>query len=137
MRAVVAKTQREILDNCYVRGLVFIIGQNIDWEIEFDGLDPECILFTVYDNTTPIGAARLYRNKIGRVATLESYRGKGVGKLVMKKVEEYAKENNIYELKLHAQKPVERFYEKLGYIAEGDIFYEANIPHVKMTKKLS
>ena len=134
MKVVVAKTQKEVLDNCYVRGQVFVVEQKIDWAIEFDGLDPHCVLFTVYDDSKPIGAGRLYKNKVGRVATLKEYRKQGVASLLMKKIEDYAKEHNLKELILHAQKYIEDFYTELGYTSEGDIFYEADIPHVKMRK---
>ncbi len=33
---------------------------------------------------------------------------------------------------MHAQKQVLPFYEKLGFITEGDIFEEAGIMHFKM-----
>lgn len=134
---IIAKTQKEILDNVLVRGKVFVVEQQIDWEIEFDGLDKDCVLFVAYMDDKPVGAARLYGNKVGRVATLKSYRKKGVAKDIMNKIEKYALDNHIDLLKLHAQMPVKVFYEKLEYIAEGDVFYEADIPHVKMTKKIA
>lgn len=136
MNVVVAKSQKEILDNCYVRGLVFIVEQEIDWAIEFDGLDKECVLFTAYDNFIPVGAARLYKNKVGRVATIKDYRGKGIASLIMEKIEEYAKENNIPKLKLHAQYYIKDFYLKRGYTQFGDIFYEADIKHIAMVKEI-
>ena len=136
MKVVVAKTQREILDNSYVRGQVFIVEQKIDWEIEFDNLDPECVLFTAYVEDKACGAARLYKNKVGRVATLKDYRKQGIATAIMKKIEEYAKEVGINEIKLHAQLYVKDFYEHLGYIVVGDIFQEADIDHVKMIKEL-
>ena len=136
MKFVVAKTQREILDNSYVRGQVFIVEQKIDWEIEFDNLDPECVLFTAYVEDKACGAARLYKNKVGRVATLKDYRKQGIATAIMKKIEEYAKEVGINEIKLHAQLYVKDFYEHLGYIVVGDIFQEADIDHVKMIKEL-
>jgi predicted GNAT family N-acyltransferase len=134
MKVVVAKTQKEILDNCYVRGQVFIVEQKIDWAIEFDGLDPYSVLFTAYIDNKPVGAARLYEKKVGRVATLQEYRKQGVATQLMKHIEEYAKEQNMTELILHAQKYIEDFYTNLGYTSEGGIFYEADIPHVKMRK---
>jgi len=136
MKVVQAKTQKEILDNSYVRGKVFVVEQGIDWEIEFDGLDPECVLFTAYDLDRPIGAARLLNNKVGRVATLKSDRKKGVAQAIMKKLEEYARENNIKELKLHAQMYVMDFYKNIGYKEVGEVFYEADIAHIKMIKEI-
>ena len=132
----IAKTQKEIIDNFLVRGKVFIIGQNIDWEIEFDGLDQECILFTAYLDDKAVGAARLYHNKIGRLATLDAYRKRGVATALMNKIEEYAKNNNIKLLKLNSQYYVKDFYSNLGYIPEGVIFQEADIDHILMTKEI-
>ena len=137
MKVVVAKTQKEIVDNFLVRGEVFIIGQDIDYEIEFDGLDGECILFTAYLENKPVGAARLYKNKVGRVATLTEYRKKGIATAIMAKIEEYAKEVGIKELKLHAQLYIKDFYVNLGYKPIGDIFQEADIDHIKMTKEMN
>lgn len=136
MKIVVAKTQKELLDNVLVRGKVFVVEQEIDWEIEFDGLDDECVLFTAYIDDLPVGAARLYKNKVGRVATLKEYRKQGIATLIMKKIEEYALENEMYLLKLNAQLQVKDFYLHLGYIPEGEIFQEADIDHIKMTKEI-
>ena len=134
MKVVVAKTQKELLDNVLVRGKVFVVEQEIDWDIEFDGLDDICVLFTAYIDDIPIGAARLYKNKVGRVATLKQYRKQGIGSALMKAIEVYAEENNIPYLKLHAQLYVKDFYEHLGYVVEGNIFQEAEIDHVLMVK---
>ena len=136
MKVVVAKTQKEIIDNMLIRGYVFVIEQEIDWEIEYDGLDDQCILFTAYKGDKAVGAARLYKNKVGRVATLKEYRKQGIGKLIMDAIEEYAKNNNMPFLILHAQLYVKDFYEHLGYIVEGEIFQEAEINHVLMIKTL-
>jgi predicted GNAT family N-acyltransferase len=131
MNVVVSKTQKEILDNVLIRGLVFVVEQEIDWEIEFDGLDDICVLFTAYVDDKPVGAARLYKNKIGRVATLKEYRKQGIATLLMEKIEDYAAENKMPVLILNAQIQVRDFYLHLGYIPEGEIFQEADIDHIK------
>ena len=136
MKVVVAVNKREIIDNFLVRGKVFIIGQNIDYAIEFDGLDNDCVLFTAYIDDIAVGAARLYKNKVGRVATLPEFRKKGVASKIMSSIEEYAKENGLKELTLNAQLYVKDFYEHLGYIPVGDIFQEADIDHIKMIKEV-
>ena len=136
MKCIVAKTQKEIFDNILVRGYVFIVEQEIAWEIEFDGLDKDCILFNVYDDNKPVGAARLYKNKVGRVATLKEYRNKGIATMIMAEIEKYALVNKIPYLKLHAQTYVKDFYEHLGYVVEGEIFQEAEIDHVLMKKEM-
>ncbi len=136
MKVIIAKTQKEIMDNILVRGKVFIIEQMIDWAIEFDGLDESAVLFTAYIDDCPIGAARLLNDKVGRVATLKEYRKQGVGKAIMLKIEEYAKSKGMKKLRLHAQLYVKDFYEKLGYEPYGDIFQEAEIDHISMEKIL-
>ena len=136
MKVVVAKTQKEIIDNMLVRGYVFVVEQKIDWEIEYDGLDDQCILFTAYLDGLAVGAARLYKNKVGRVATLKEYRKQGIATEIMKEIERYAAESTMPYLKLHAQLYVKDFYEHLGYTVKGDIFQEAEIDHVLMTKDI-
>ena len=136
MRIVIAENKKEIIDNFLVRGKVFIVGQDIDYEIEFDGLDNDCTLFTAYVNNIPVGAARLYKNKVGRVATLKEYRKKGVASKMMQFIEDYARKQGIKELKLNAQLYIKDFYLHLNYSPIGDIFQEAEIDHVKMTKKI-
>jgi len=136
MEVRIATTQKELVDHFMVRGQVFIIGQQIDWDIEFDGLDDECVLFNAYIDHQIVGAARLYHNKVGRVATLQEHRNKGVGKALMDAIESYAKETGMPKLILNAQLYVRDFYLKLGYLEEGEIFQEADIDHIKMTKEL-
>lgn len=136
MKVVLAENKREIIDNFLVRGEVFVIGQEIDYQIEFDGLDNDCTLFTAYIDDIAVGAARLYKNKVGRVATLKEYRKKGVAGAVMKFIEGYARSNGLNELVLNAQLYVKDFYSHLGYTAVGEIFQEADIDHIKMIKEL-
>ena len=136
MKVIIPKTQKELIDHFMVRGKVFIIGQQIDWEIEFDGLDDRCSLYIAYEGEEPVGAARLYKNKVGRVATLKEYRKKGVATALMKFIEIDAKTNGLKELKLNAQLYIADFYENIGYVKQGDIFMEAEIEHIKMTKVL-
>ncbi|QMS85601.1 GNAT family N-acetyltransferase [Candidatus Xianfuyuplasma coldseepsis] len=137
MKVIIANTQKELVEHFMIRGQVFIIEQEIDWAIEFDGLDHECVLFNAYIDDTIVGAARLYHNKVGRVATLKQYRKHGVGTALMDAIESYAKTKGINTLVLNAQLYIKDFYDHLGYIAEGDIFQEAEIDHIRMIKKLS
>ncbi len=137
MEIMVARTQKQIADHFYVRGMVFVVEQKIDYEIEFDGLDSECVLFVVYDDHKPVAAARLYGNKIGRVATLKDYRKQGIATALMHFIEDHAVHHQMHELKLHAQLYVKDFYCHLGYQPVGAIFQEADIDHVKMVKSLS
>lgn len=137
MKVIIAKNQTELVNHFMIRGQVFIIEQDIDWAIEFDGLDDQCVLFNAYIEDTIVGAARLYHNKVGRVATLQQYRKQGVGAALMDAIESYALTHGIDTLVLNAQLYIKDFYDHLGYIAEGDIFQEADIDHIRMVKQLS
>lgn len=137
MKVVVAKTQKEIIDNFLVRGEVFIKGQNIDWDLEFDGLDESCVLFVCYIDNVAVGAARLNGYKVGRVATMKEYRKQGVGTSLMQSIENHAKVSGIHTLQLNAQLYIKDFYIHLGYIPEGDVFLEADIEHIKMIKEIT
>ena len=75
--------------------------------------------------------------KVGRVAVLRDYRGKGVGALLMHFIEETARTQGFAQLILEAQCHAIPFYEKLGYVAEGDIFLDCNIEHRFMSKALT
>jgi predicted GNAT family N-acyltransferase len=96
----------------------------------------------LFDNPTGIiGTARLVDKdngvgKVGRVAIAPEQRGKGVGALLMQFVEQTAREQGFSRLVLDAQIDAIPFYEKLGYLAEGDIFLDAGIEHRFMSKSL-
>lgn len=70
------------------------------------------------------------------VAVSDDYQGKGLGKIMVKEFENEAKRIGFRKVFLHARKVVISFYEKLGYEAYGDEFYEVTIPHRTMTKLL-
>ncbi len=125
-----------------VRHRVFVIGQEVPWEEDFDGLDPECGHFLAEDlQGEPIGAARLRVTDSGlpkaeRVAVLESWRGRGVGRALMEALEASAFQQGHATMSLNAQIDVIPFYERLDYVVEGPVFYEADIPHRRMEKGL-
>lgn len=54
----------------------------------------------------------------------------------MEQIIKTAKKSRMKELKLHAQRPAEGFYTKHGFIAEGEEFMEAGIPHIAMKLEL-
>lgn len=123
-----------------VRITVFVDEQGVPAEHEMDQRDPHCIHAVTYnDEGMPIATGRLdplYGGKIGRVAVLKKYRGKGVGRKIMQVLEKAARQKGLSEVNLHAQTSALDFYRKLNYVEEGSLFYEENIPHKTMRKKL-
>jgi len=115
---------------------VFVVEQSVPSEIEMDGKDSDCIHFLALKKSKPIGAARLQKyGKIERVSVLREYRSKGIGTAIMKRVIETAKNLNVEKVYLHSQMDSKIFYQKLGFIELGQIFFEANIPHIEMILK--
>ena len=119
-----------------VRRTVFIIEQEVPEEIEVDDEDPHCVhVLALDENETPIGTARLLPDgRIGRVAVLKPWRKQGVGAALMRELIAAATEHGLEAsgLRLHAQTWTIPFYEKLGFVIDGDEFDEAGIPHRPM-----
>lgn len=121
-----------------IRREVFVSEQG--FVNEFDNIDSEAYHIVAFVDGEQAAAARLFEEDrgwhIGRVAVLKKFRGMGLGAQIMKKAEEFARENKISKISLSAQKRVQGFYEKLGYKAQGDIYYDEFCPHIMMTKEL-
>lgn len=108
---------------------------------EFDEYDQESWHIVIYEDDKPIATGRAYQEgsswHIGRIAIRKEHRGKGIGTLVMKKLEEKIKEEGGRRAILFSQYDKTAFYEKCGYRKEnGDIVLDQGYPHIKMFKIL-
>ena len=85
-----------------------------------------------------IGCLRIYGKEagvvqIGRVAVIESLRGSGIGRMMMRQAISYVTENLTDEkIYLEAQTYAIGFYEKLGFKVISDEFLDEGIPHKGM-----
>jgi predicted GNAT family N-acyltransferase len=140
IEAVIATTQRQIDDAFAVRTAVFVDEQGIPVSEELDDLDAVAVHCVAYEGGEPIGAGRLLLDdgyaKIGRMAVLASHRGTGVGARVLDALEREGAVRGIRCFKLSAQLQARGFYERLGYVATGDIYDEVGIPHIAMEKRM-
>lgn len=132
-------TSEDKSDAFCVRRRVFVEEQRVPMELEIDEYEDEATHFVAYIDGEPVGTARLrwkdhLTAKAERVAVLKPYRGNGVGKLLMQALEEEARRKNATSIQLHAQIQAQQFYERLGYKAYGDLFFDANIKHIAMKK---
>jgi predicted GNAT family N-acyltransferase len=120
-----------------IRSQVFIKEQNVPEDMEWDEFDSNASHFLALENNQAIACARLKSDgQIGRMAVLPEYRNKGTGKKLLQFVLQEAAAQNLATVYLHAQLSALDFYEKQGFSARGDVFYEANIPHREMLKKI-
>src|SRR3954462_10669459 len=124
-----------------IRATVFCREQGVSAEEEWDGKDAESDHFLLTDAGVPIGAARTRSYeagaaKIERVAVLKEHRGRGAGRAIMDTVLDHLAARGFKTAILNAQVAVEDFYKGLGFVSEGARFVEAEIEHVRMTKRL-
>lgn len=120
----------------HVRQTVFIDEQAVPEPEEWDGRDAGCTHLLAEDpDGAPIGTARLLsEGKLGRMAVLEPWRGRGVGRALMARLIRIAEQRGHTRLVLDAQVRAIAFYEPFGFRAEGPVFDDAGIPHRKMVR---
>ncbi len=121
-----------------VRETVFIVEQQVPINEEWDALDPLSRHVIARDaENRPIGTGRLTpERKIGRMAVIKEWRGRGVGDALMEALLDEARALDWLELTLNSQTHALPFYARHGFEAFGEEFFEAGIPHRKMRKVL-
>lgn len=124
-----------------LRRVVFIDEQGVSEADEVDGLDNRAIHLLAWDGDCPVGTARLLVKgpvgKIGRVCVLPEVRGSGLGAaLIRAALAEFGRQPGVEEAYLGAQSHATGFYEKLGFVVEGEEFLDAGIPHRHMRRTL-
>ncbi len=138
LKCILVQTEEELKVCFEIRKKVFIEEQKVTYEEEFDEFDKlnntKHFLLSLNENLIATCRLRITQDgqKIERVAILKEYRNKGYGKLFMQKVLEYCKLQNNKRVYLYAQENVIPFYEKLGFLAYGESFLDARIPHKAM-----
>jgi predicted GNAT family N-acyltransferase len=86
-----------------------------------------CVLLQHYDAET---------FKLRQMAVDRNEQGRQIGRRLIEAAELYAIQLGKKKIVLHARQTAVPFYEKLGYFAEEETFYEVGLPHKKMTKAL-
>jgi predicted GNAT family N-acyltransferase len=122
-----------------IRWEVFVGEQRVPPDDEQDALDETARHFLLFVGDEPAATARAVACapgvvKIGRVAVRKPFRRGGVGAALMRGVEA-AHPGAAFVL--DAQLQALRFYETLGYVAEGPEFLDSGIPHRRMLKPAS
>ncbi|MBB5357816.1 putative GNAT family N-acyltransferase [Rhodanobacter sp. ANJX3] len=122
-----------------IRQQVFVMEQGVPEARERDGIDPECWHVLARDEAgQPIGCARLSPDhKIGRMAVLREWRGQGVGVALLRTLIQRARTLGWSEVALAAQVSAIGFYEREGFIAHGNVFDDAGLPHRAMSLTFS
>ena len=130
------------LDAVRIRQKVFVQEQGVPANLEIDENEAYSVHFVLYtDDQKPAATVRLLplddqTFKLQRMAVLKDYRGNNLGAEIIAEAELFAKQQQFKKIELGAQLTAEKFYQKLGYIAYGQVFHDAGIDHVHMNKEL-
>ncbi len=108
----------------YVRIQAMARKHQIPLDVEFDEHDtPDTKYIVVIDNYLPIATCRLYalndkQVMLGRIVVLPEYRHQGIGTLVVKEAEKWARELGFETAVLESRDNKIHFYESMGYVAD-------------------
>ena len=121
-----------------IRFRVFVDEQAVPPEIELDEYDAVATHAIALLDGVAVGTGRTIVEgnsaRIGRMAVDLAHRRSGVGGLLLRFLEDEAREQGAEEFVLHAQEYVKAFYAGHGYEEHGETFMEAGILHVEMRK---
>lgn len=122
-----------------IRKEVFVLEQKVPEEIEVDQYEGSCEHFLTTIDGEPAATGRLRVKdayiKFERIATRKRFRGQGVGRNLMDAMLKHATQKYPQLTPyMHSQLDAVPFYQKLGWISQGEVFFEANIPHMAMVK---
>ncbi|MGN0771742.1 MAG: GNAT family N-acetyltransferase [Christensenellales bacterium] len=142
MNYTIKRTVGASNDSRYIRHKVFEIEQG--FQDEFDEIDEWADTIVLYDDELPIATGRVFLYdrdsdiyKLGRIAVVKEFRKHGLGAHVVKELESIAIARGAKVLLISAQVRSQGFYEKCGYSATDDTYYEEHVLHVKMLKYLN
>lgn len=125
-------------DAIAIRTAVFIEEQG--FRIEFDDIDNIAVHTVLYVNDTAAATGRVYTENgefiIGRVAVLKPFRKTGLGVQVLSVLEKEIIKLGGKQSVLSAQLQAREFYERNGYKATGEVYYDEECPHIRMIKNL-
>jgi ElaA protein len=125
-----------------LRADVFVVEQACAYQ-DLDGKDEHSFWVWAEDETGLVHAtARLlpagisYNEiSIGRVCSSLSSRGTGLGKALMNECLEQCEQIwGKQTITISAQQYLLKFYNELGFVEEGEMYLEDDIPHLKMKR---
>lgn len=133
-------TTTELYQLLKLREDVFIIEQNCVYQ-DLDTKDYQSLhvlgthnnILVAYTRLLPVGTSYKSEPSIGRVLTHIEYRKLGYGKLLMEySIKQLQLRFKATVILISAQLYLKKFYQELGFVAEGETYMEDNIPHVAM-----
>lgn len=129
-------------DAARLRRDVFVGEQGVDPSVEADAHDVTATHAVVRDTDGAVLATgrlldpggELARGRVGRMAVVPDRRGSGLGAEALRGLEDAARARGLIGVELHAQEHAAGFYDRQGYVREGDPYLEQGIVHVTMAR---
>ena len=117
-----------------VRKAVFVDEQHVPEELEWDGVDEQCVHVIAEAATgEAIGTGRLLPDgHVGRMAVLADWRRRGVGSLLLAELLIAARDRGHGVIELSAQTHALGFYRRCGFEVVSAEYLEAGIAHRSM-----
>ena len=124
------------------REAVFVVEQRCPY-LDADGRDPAAWHLVGRGAQGEVAAylrvllpgARFAEHSIGRVLTTAPYRGRGLGRELMRRgLARVAETFGPVPIRIAAQAHLADFYGSLGFIAAGETYDEDGIPHIDMLR---
>lgn len=102
--------------------------------------DEEGIHFGLYEDSKLVTIISLFAEgkslRFRKFATLPEYQNRGLGKMMILNVIDYAKQNNFQRLWCDARTDALNFYERVGFKKFSEPFFKENIEYYKIEKVL-
>ncbi|MHA8137695.1 GNAT family N-acetyltransferase [Lactobacillaceae bacterium Scapto_B20] len=134
-------TNYQIWEMYHIRAITFCVQQERTF-VDADEIDLTAHhILGIDDNGQMVAYARFYKEadhwSFGRVLTVPEVRGQGMGKQLMDYLMAQLATKNVDKqpIVITAQADKEGFYEKFGFVADGDVFIHEQTPHIMMTHK--
>ena len=138
-----ALSKEELYALLNLRQQVFVLEQDCPF-IDADFKDQDCDHLLAYKEKELVGYLRVTKPgiqyagpEIGRVLTAEKIRLTGAGRIITKAAIEFcASKYPGIEISISAQHRLINFYQSFDFIAQGEVYLEDDIDHIKMTLTL-
>lgn len=142
LKPFIELTPEELYSILQLRNEVFVVEQNCPYQ-DCDNKDLYAWHLMGKEEKKLLAYARLLapgisysESSIGRVVSSPATRKTGMGKKLMH--ESIQQIRNLFQtdtIRIGAQLYLKSFYESFGFVQDGDIYLEDNIPHILMLRK--
>jgi len=132
-------TVHQLYEILKLRSAIFVLEQQCLYQ-DMDDKDKHCHHLMVFEDNQLAAYTRLVpagvsfsEISIGRVITNPDYRGRGLArKLMQQSIEACYDLFGKQAIRIGAQLYLKDFYSSLGFVQQGEMYLEDDIPHIEM-----